>query len=313
MASNHPKLIFGAANIGTSYATPQAVSDLLDTLQSVGIDRIDTAARYPPTDPGASERLLGEAGVSERGFAIDTKILPGSHRPEAVAKSVGGSYERLQLLEHQLNVLYLHAPDLTTPLEEQAAALDAQYKKGLFTELGICNFSAPMLKDLIEICDKRGFVKPTVYQGQYNLVYRNLEKTIMPTLRQHDIAFNAFSPLAGGFLTGRVSAGQAEGSRFEEGSAFGSNYRDWYLNENMHKAIETLSGILEAESISKAEAALRWIAYHSELGPTDAIILGASRPSQVEETAKAIRQGHLPHDVVGAMNNLWYSFSSEAK
>ncbi len=134
--SAHPLLIYGGAAVGDSYTTPEAVSELLNTLQSLGIDRIDTAARYPATNSGASERLLGLAGAAKHGFTIDTKVVcsgdgSGSLEPAAIDKSLEGSYERLQLHNATVNVLYAHMPDPKTPLEEQAAGLNAQYEKGL--------------------------------------------------------------------------------------------------------------------------------------------------------------------------------------
>lgn len=100
--STHPVLIFGGASIGSAYTTPEAVKELLSTLQSLGIRKIDTAARYPPTSPGTSELLLGDAGAARQGFTIDTKILAsgdgsGNLAPAAIEQSLQGSYERLKL------------------------------------------------------------------------------------------------------------------------------------------------------------------------------------------------------------------------
>ncbi|KAJ8128187.1 hypothetical protein O1611_g5450 [Lasiodiplodia mahajangana] len=134
-------LIFGGASIGAAYTTRQQVAELLQTLQSLGVTRIDTAARYPPTDIGASERLLGEAGVAELGFSVDSKIFvgsvaEGSLAPHAIEKSLTESYDRMRLHGHRLGVLHCHRPDPETPLAEQVKALDAQYRAGLFEKAG---------------------------------------------------------------------------------------------------------------------------------------------------------------------------------
>lgn len=100
--TSHPAFIFGGASIGSAYTTPEAVTELLSTLKSLGVRRIDTAARYPPTSPGTSERLLGEAGAAREGFVIDTKVLgsgdgSGNLTPAAIDKSVHESYQRLKM------------------------------------------------------------------------------------------------------------------------------------------------------------------------------------------------------------------------
>jgi GTPase SAR1 family protein len=98
----HLTLIFGCASIGSTYTTKESVSEMLSALKLLDITRIDTAARYPSTNPGASERLLGEAGAAAQVFTIDTKIIvlaetAGSLEPAAVDKSLRENYERLKL------------------------------------------------------------------------------------------------------------------------------------------------------------------------------------------------------------------------
>lgn len=141
--SAHPRLIFGGSSIGDDYATPQEVSDLLQRLKGAGVKEIDTAARYPAVNFGASEQLLGEVGAAAQGFAVDTKILllsadgNGSLEPAKIQDSVRKSYEALQMRGEKLNVLYCHAPDFETPLEDQAATLDALHKKGVFDKVNL--------------------------------------------------------------------------------------------------------------------------------------------------------------------------------
>lgn len=134
-----PQLIFGCGGLGEEFVGEEAVAELLQTLKKAGIVRLDTAALYPPTHVGASQRLLGQVGASHLGFAIDTKVLismkdfKGTLHPDKIAKSITESHESLQFRDGQhINVFYPHTPDVVTPLEEQAAGFDAQYRKGLF-------------------------------------------------------------------------------------------------------------------------------------------------------------------------------------
>ena len=102
MASNTPSLIFGGASIGWTYTSLSSVNDLLSSLLALGINQIDSAARYPPMSPGRSEQLLGEAQAAAKGFVIDTKVMcsgdsKGSLAREAVEKSVVESLARLRV------------------------------------------------------------------------------------------------------------------------------------------------------------------------------------------------------------------------
>lgn len=149
-SSGSPQLIFGCGGVGVEFVGEESVVELLQTLKDVGVSRLDTAALYPPTDIGASQRLIGQAGAARMGFTIDTKVMvslqggKGTLEPEKIAKSVSQSHETLQFPEGQrINVLYAHAPDVATPLRDQAAGFDEQYKKGLFNN--VCKRSLPLL------------------------------------------------------------------------------------------------------------------------------------------------------------------------
>ena len=100
-----PQLIFGTASFGmdmTEFQDAESVQELLGTLKELGISRLDSAARYPPMNPGRSEELIGEAQKLSSGFQIDTKVYTdtqtdgsGDLSVEAVEKSVGDSLKRL--------------------------------------------------------------------------------------------------------------------------------------------------------------------------------------------------------------------------
>ncbi|KAK6837935.1 oxidoreductase [Apiospora arundinis] len=126
-----------------------AIAELLQTLKEVGITRLDAAGLYPPSDIGASQRLLGQNGAAAKlGFTIDTKSMvnitggAGTLEPAKIERSAAQSANNLNFGEGgKINVFYAHAPDRNTPLQDQAAGFDAQYKKGLFNEV---NYSLPL-------------------------------------------------------------------------------------------------------------------------------------------------------------------------
>lgn len=328
MAQSHPTLFFGTAIFGSSVAPhlkePEAITNFLDTVHSLGINQLDTAARYPPDNSGESERLIGASKTSNN-FSISTKVLlagtstDGTLSKEAVRSSVQNSLKTLGI--EKISILYAHAPDNVTPLEEQAEAFNEQYENGYCEKvcilptsqtdtttktnhsfylrgkkIGVSNFPPAMLEKFLNICEERNYVKPSVYQGQYNLINREPEQTLLPLLRKHNMKFVAYSPLAAGFLTGKLTAGNAEGTRL--GSSIGTMFRNFYDKPEFHNAIHELNRIIEPLGISSTGAALRWLAYHSELGEEDGIILGASKVEQVVQNVKDIKMGPLPESVL---------------
>ncbi|KAL5114028.1 hypothetical protein ACEQ8H_008084 [Pleosporales sp. CAS-2024a] len=312
-----PQLIFGCGGLGNEFIGKEAVEELLQTLKKLGVARLDTAGLYPPTDIGASQRLLGQAGAARLGFTIDTKVLismtgfKGTLEPEKIAKSVEESTNALQFGDGQrINVFYPHAADVATPLEDQAYGFNLQYQKGLFKELGVCNFPADMLAEYINICHQKDYVKPTVYQGIYNIIDRRHEGAVLDLVRKNGMQFVAHSPNASGFLRGSLTSGQVEGTRFSEGNIMSMDARRYDTDEH-HKAIRFLDETLEPHGIAKTEASLRWLAFHSKLGPKDAIIFGSSKIAQIEQNVAAIAKGPLPEGVVTALNGVWDAVKSK--
>lgn len=137
-----PQLIYGCGGLGHEISADSA-AELLQALQAAGVTRLDTAALYPPTDIGASQRLIGQTGASAE-FTVDTKVmvsitgLAGTLEPAKIEQSAAQSVQDLGFGgggKGKINVFYAHAPDVATPLQDQAAAFDAQYKKGLFSKV----------------------------------------------------------------------------------------------------------------------------------------------------------------------------------
>ncbi|OTA53268.1 Aldo/keto reductase [Hypoxylon sp. EC38] len=310
MAYKRPIIYFGTTTFGSSHVPALQdeanVSQFLDVLRDAGVSQIDTAARYPPDNHGGSERMLGRVKAGERGFTINTKVLfagqssDGTLSIEAVRKSVADSLERLGV--EKLGILYAHAPDEVTPLAEQAEALNEQFQKGSCEKIGISNFPLNMLQSFIDICEREGYVKPSVYQGQYNLICRGPEKDLIPFLRKHNMTFNAYSPLGGGFLTGKLTLGNAEGTRLR--SAYGAHFAAWYDKPEFHDAIRKLLAVIEPLDIKPSEAALRWVTYHSVLDERDGVILGATKLEQLKSNLVDIEKGPLPQEVVDVITEI---------
>ncbi|KAH8882052.1 Aldo/keto reductase [Thozetella sp. PMI_491] len=316
-----PHLVFGGSGIGTtekSYAftfdTPEKVSELLVMLKQLGILEIDSAASYPESNPWNTETLLGEAGAVERGFIIDSKVDWTSGHPSLTKSNISRSTAKtLELFNtKKIRTMYIHTPDKETPLEETAAAFHEQYLAGKFERLGICNLDLFNLSKYLAICDKHGYIKPTVYQGCYNAVFRKRADGLFPLLRKHGCAFYAYSPLAGGFLTGKVTQAVDSGDESAlyrtrwRGESIYKAYVSHFDTPAMHNAVRTVKAVCEAASpaLTLQEACLRWLIHHSELRDSDAIILGAKRLDELEKNVTAARRGPLSGTVLHAIETM---------
>lgn len=216
-----------------------------------------------------------------------------------------------------MNNFYLHAPDPKIPLKESLAGIDDLYRAGKFNNFGLSNFNAQEIKDVVRVATEKNYVLPTVYQGNYSAVARQLEKDILPTLREHGIAFYAYSPIAGGFLTkttAQLTSGTKGEGRWNPQSALGSFYHTLYSKPSFFEALDKWNDISQATGISKAALAYRWVAFHSALdaGLGDGLVIGASSLNQVKQTAAALRDGPLPDKVVKQISDLWEVVKNDA-
>jgi len=211
-------------------------------------------------------------------------------------------------------VLYLHAPETTVPFEEQLSALQELYEAGVYKRLGVSNFSAAQVDELCAIADKHGWIRPTVYQGNYSAVARLSETQILPTLRKHGISYNVYSPIAGGFLAKTRQQIEEGAGRFNNNSPVGQMYTSMYNKPSYLDALDKWVDIAADAGISKAELAYRWVTYHSALDGNkgDGIIFGARSVEQVKETIGYIRAGPLKDEHVKRVDDIWTDIKDDA-
>ncbi|CAO2647345.1 Nn.00g082670.m01.CDS01 [Neocucurbitaria sp. VM-36] len=304
------KTIFGGAPLSDTsrFKTPEERAQIADLLLANGVTNLDTARLYP-----GSEVAIG--GLDKRtSFTIDTKLVggfgPGNSGKDTVIRDAQDSLERVKI--KQFDILYIHAPDTTTPFEETLEGINEVYKKGIFRRFGLSNFSADQVQQVYDIAKAKGYPLPTVYQGNYNPVARHLETQLFPTLRKLGISFYAYSPIAGGFLTKTAADLDAGAGRFNE-AAIGGLYSKLYDKPSLRAALVKWNQVAEKEGISKAELAYRWVAYHSALeGDEDGVIFGASSTKQTEQTAQALKKGKLSEEAVKSIQEIWESVKADA-
>ncbi|KAF2467861.1 Aldo/keto reductase [Lindgomyces ingoldianus] len=305
------KAVFGGAsfNPAGAFNNEQAVKEAFQVLQKEGVTTLDTARLY-----SGSEETIGRTPGHED-FIVDTKILggfgPGSASKDAIIRDAQDSLNRCQI--KQFDILYLHAPDKSVPIEETLEGLNEVYKKGIFKRFGVSNFSAEQVQEAYDVAKSKGYPLPTVYQGNYSPVARKAESLLFPTLRKLGIVFYAYSPLAGGLLTKTKESMAAGAGRFNE-KAVGGLYNKLYNKPAYIEALSEWNDIAEKEGVPKAELAYRWVGYHSALKADlgDAVIFGASSLKQIEQTAQGLKKGPLSDEAVERIQHVWKTVESVA-
>jgi len=296
-------VLLGAANFGykPSASGVQVTSDksliesILQLYKENGYNQIDTARTY---GDGTSEQILSAVDYATRGFILDTKIrsyFPGAHQKELVIKSFRESLQALNA--EKVNILYLHSPDRQTPFLETLEAINELHAQRSFEKFGLSNYRPEEVEQIVQICSERGFVKPSVYQGMYNIVSRGIEKDLFPVLRRHKISFYAYSPLGGGFLTEYMSR-DTKSVRFDPSLRIGEKYNKYYFQSNRFEALEKLREVGQAHELSVPEIALRWLVHHSHLKQEygDAVILGGSSLARIAANLGFVGKPALPQD-----------------
>jgi aflatoxin B1 aldehyde reductase len=211
-----------------------------------------------------------------------------------------------------IDLLYLHAPDAATEIEQTLAELKAMHDEGAFVNLGLSNFPAWEVAYIHGKCEDIGLPPPTTYQGMYNCLTRAVEPELLPALRKLNMRFLAYNPLAGGLLTGKHRGKMDDAQLCAEGASRGrftenKMYRDRFWNERYFAAVDTICAACETNGVAPAEAALRWLYSHSRLDGAygDGVILGASSAGHLEANLaaaeKAANGEALPESVLEAI------------
>ncbi|KAI1496601.1 putative oxidoreductase [Biscogniauxia marginata] len=309
-----PQIIFGTASFGmdmTEFQDVESIKKLLETLEELGINHLDSGARYPPLNPGRSEELIGEAQDISHNFVVDTKVYTdtandgdGDLERDAMQRSVNGSLRRLQR-PAGINVLHAHRPDPVTPLEEQIQNFNEQIHQGHCKGWGLSNTPPSTLLKILNLCENNGWQKPIYYQGEYSIISRGMETKLLPILRSHGMAFNAFRSLASGFLTGKLINNEALGTRFSDDNPIGKALQKVFGAEDLHRAVKNFDVKVKAHDMTPIEVAIRWVSHHSALGDNDSIVIGASKTAQLVETVAFIQKGPLPAAVLTLADELW--------
>lgn len=260
-------------NWGASFEEARAV---FDAYSEAGGNFLDTANFYTN---GTSEKFVGEMIKSEREkWVLATKYSLntgagevnafGNHRKNMV-QAVEASLKRLQT--EYIDLLWLHAWDFTTPVEEVMRAFDDLVRQGKVFYIGVSDTPAWIISQANTLANLRGWTEFVGLQIEYSLRERTVERDLIPMAEALNIGVTAWSPLAGGVLTGKHNKGVAEGSRMQANNAS--------IKEKDLSIAEEVVKIADETGKPAAQVALNWVRQKNHVIP----IIGARRVDQLKE------------------------------
>jgi aryl-alcohol dehydrogenase-like predicted oxidoreductase len=285
------ELCLGAMTFGRESNANDA-RKIVDRFVDAGGNFIDTANVYAA---GASEEILGRIVKDRRqALVIATKVrfnaalfmgkrvgpndigLSRSH----IMAEVERSLKRLQT--DYIDLYQVHSWDYETPIEETMRALDDLVRHGKVRYLGASNFSAWQLMKSLWTSDKHGLSRFDCLQPQYSIICREVEREILPVCRTEGVGVIPWSPLGGGFLTGKYRTGEKapEDARLTKMDLWGR-----LANERNYRTLEAVEHVAKERGRSIAQVALAWVNQQPEVS---SVIYGARTPEQNEENLGAV-------------------------
>ncbi|WNN49122.1 aldo/keto reductase [Siccibacter colletis] len=299
---------------------------LLRKAFDLGITHFDLANNYGPP-PGSAEENFGR--LLRQDFApyrdeliISTKagydMWPGPYGSGGSRKyllaSLDQSLQRLGV--EYVDIFYSHRVDESTPMEETAAALAQAVQSGKALYVGISSYSSERTQAMADLL-REWKIPLLIHQPSYNLLNRWVDKSgLLDTLQQNGIGCIAFTPLAQGLLTGKYLNGIPEGSRMQREGKKVRGLTENMLTEANLASLRLLNEMAAARGQSMAQMALSWLLKDQRV---TSVLIGASRPEQLEENVRALDNLHFSEDELARIDrhvadgelNLWQASSDK--
>jgi aryl-alcohol dehydrogenase (NADP+) len=274
-------------------ATSRAI---LDRAAAGGITFLDTADVYPLgggfETVGRTEEIVGRWLDGRRhDFVVATKCVGamserrwdrGASRKH-ILDAIDGSLRRLRT--DYVDLYQLHHPDPETPIDETLRALDDVVRVGKARYVGCSNFAAYQVARALGRSEVLGTVRFDSVQPRYNLLFRQIERELLPLCREEGLGVIPYNPLAGGLLSGkhRPETGPTGGTRFTLGTA-AERYQERYWHPREFDTVEALRPLAAEASMPLAHLAVAWMLAEPAI---TAPIVGASRPDQLDDLLPA--------------------------
>ena len=285
------RLALGTMTFGLQ-TTEEASHHILAKAASGGINFLDTADVYPlggdVQTVGRTEEIVGRWLRGQRSsFILATKAV-GSMGPQSwnrgasrkhLLDAIDASLKRLQT--DYVDLYQLHWDDRDTPLDETIEALDLIVKSGRARYVGVSNFLAYRLATALGRADVKQLTRFVSVQPRYSLLFREVERELLPLCADEGLAVMPYNPLAGGLLTGKHRQGAPmQGTRFTLGSAAG-RYQERYWSERHKATVERFVELARQAGVQPVVLAVAWVLANPVI---TAPLLGASRPDQLDDS-----------------------------
>jgi aryl-alcohol dehydrogenase-like predicted oxidoreductase len=293
------QIVLGCGNFGGVGSSPAFFGQgiprdeafrIMDTGWELGLTTFDTADAY---GGGRSETWIGE-WLATKGAAVRDAITieTKTFNPMEAGHDHGLSRARirrqidtsLQRLGIERVALYMaHAPDEITPHEETLRAFDELVHAGKVGAVGASNFDAEQLAEAVEISELEGLTRYEWVQNSFSLLDQGDAETVFPVCHEHALGYEAFGPLAGGWLSGKYRRGAAypEGSRMTQRP---DSYLR-YANDRIFTALESFEAEACARDVSMAGLALGWLLGVPEV---TAVVVGPTRAEHLDPVREAL-------------------------
>lgn len=280
---------------------------MLFTAFDLGITHFDLANNYGPP-PGSAEsrvgRILKDDFAAHRDeLIISTKagyvMWDGPYGDWGSRKymlaSLDASLKRLKL--DYVDMFYSHRPDPNTPLEETLGALDHAVKSGKAIYAGISNYRGGQTADVVATSREKSLVTPIIHQPKYSMFERWIEPELLPVVEKFGIGVVVFSPLAQGLLTDKYLNGIPADSR----ATLGGFLKASHITEQRINCIRQLNDHAKQRGQSLAQMALAWILRFPAI---TSILIGASRPAQIVENVKTLKNLSFAEDELNKIESI---------
>jgi 1-deoxyxylulose-5-phosphate synthase len=296
------RLCLGTMTFGLQCDEPTSVA-ILDRAAAGGITFLDTSDVYPLggglDTVGRTEEILGRWLAGRRHeFIIATKCngamsarrwdrgLSRKH----ILDAIEGSLRRLRA--DYVDLYQCHAPDDETPIDETLRAFDDLIRAGKVRYIGTSNFVTWKIMRAMGRSELLGVARFDSAQPRYNLLFRQIERDLLPMCREEGVGVIPYNPLAGGLLSGkhRKEGGPTPGTRFTLGNA-ARRYQDRYWHDREFMTVEALRPLAADAGLSLARMAVGWVLAHPAV---TAPIIGASRPEQLDDLLPVADKGIDP-------------------
>jgi aryl-alcohol dehydrogenase-like predicted oxidoreductase len=289
---------------GGSVAADKATA-CIHKAYELGINFFDTANVYMR---GAAEEIVGRAlkDFERDSYFLATKVyFPMGEGPNDRGLSRKHITEQCHASLRRLGVDYVdlyqcHRYDVETPLEETLRALDDLVRQGKVLYVGVSEWTADQIADALRLAKEMNLDRIVSNQPQYNMIQRRIEAEVIPLCEREGVGQVVFSPLAQGVLTGKYRPGDAPEQGTRAADPESSRFMRQLMNERVLSAVDRLRPVASETDLSMSQLALAWVLRQENVSSA---IIGASRPEQVEDNARAAGVKLSP-DVVSEIDGI---------